>query len=158
MLPTPTTAASLLGVERGPISIALIIFMRLFRRRLKKADLLSHGSQNPTPPHPRTLHNVYNWDLQPGLRGACVCVCVCDSRLLSCPTLSDPMDCSPPGSSVHGILQARILECSCFLLQGIFLTQGWNTGLLHCRQILYHFSYQGREELTFIQFKTVNMS
>ena len=27
----------------------------------------------------------------------------------SCPTLSDPMDCSPPGSSVHGILQARVL-------------------------------------------------
>ena len=28
----------------------------------------------------------------------------------SCPTLCDPMDCSPPGSSIHGILQARILE------------------------------------------------
>ena len=28
----------------------------------------------------------------------------------SCPTLCDPMDCSPPASSVHGILQARILE------------------------------------------------
>ena len=28
----------------------------------------------------------------------------------SCPTLRDPMDCSPPGSSVHGILQARIVE------------------------------------------------
>ena len=28
----------------------------------------------------------------------------------SCPTLWDPMDCSPPGSSVHGILQARMLE------------------------------------------------
>ena len=28
----------------------------------------------------------------------------------SCPTLSDPMDCGPPGSSVHGILQARMLE------------------------------------------------
>ena len=27
-----------------------------------------------------------------------------------CPTLSDPMDCSPPGSSVHGIFQARVLE------------------------------------------------
>ena len=27
-----------------------------------------------------------------------------------CPTLCDPVDCSPPGSSVHGILQARILE------------------------------------------------
>ena len=30
--------------------------------------------------------------------------------LQSCPTLRDPMDCSPPGSSVHGILQARALE------------------------------------------------
>ena len=29
---------------------------------------------------------------------------------LSCLTLCDPMDCSPPGSAVHGILQARILE------------------------------------------------
>ena len=28
----------------------------------------------------------------------------------SCPTASDPMDCSPPGSSAHGIFQARILE------------------------------------------------
>ena len=28
----------------------------------------------------------------------------------SCPTLSDPMDCSPPGSSVHGNFQARVLE------------------------------------------------
>ena len=27
-----------------------------------------------------------------------------------CPTLCDPVDCSPPGSSIHGILQARILE------------------------------------------------
>ena len=29
----------------------------------------------------------------------------------SCPTLHDRMDCSPPGSSVHGIFQARVLEC-----------------------------------------------
>ena len=29
----------------------------------------------------------------------------------SCLTLSDPMDCSPPGSSVHGMFQARVLEC-----------------------------------------------
>ena len=28
----------------------------------------------------------------------------------SCPTLSDPMDCSPPGSLVHGIFQARVLD------------------------------------------------
>ena len=37
-------------------------------------------------------------------------VCVYAKSLQSCPTLWDPMDCSPPGSSVHGILLARILE------------------------------------------------
>ena len=36
--------------------------------------------------------------------------CVCAKSLQSCPSLSDPMDCSPPGSSVPGILQARVLE------------------------------------------------
>ena len=36
--------------------------------------------------------------------------CVCAKPLRSCPTLCNAMDCSPPGSSVHGILQARILE------------------------------------------------
>ena len=36
--------------------------------------------------------------------------CVRAKSLQSCPTLYDPVDCSPPGSSVHGILQARILE------------------------------------------------
>ena len=48
----------------------------------------------------------------------CVCVCVCiyqpcvcvHSIAQSCLTLQDPMDCSPPGSSVHRIFQARILE------------------------------------------------
>ena len=37
----------------------------------------------------------------------CVCVCVVTQ---SCPTICDPVDCSPPGSTVYGILQARILE------------------------------------------------
>ena len=36
-------------------------------------------------------------------------VCVCAKLLQSCLTLGDPMDCKLPGSSVHGILQARIL-------------------------------------------------
>ena len=39
-----------------------------------------------------------------------VCVCVCVKSLQLCPTLCDAVDCSPPGSSVHRILQARILE------------------------------------------------
>ena len=128
-----------------------------------------------------------------------------------CPTLCDPMDCSLPGSSVHGIFQAIVLEWiaisfsrgssqprdrtqvshivdRCFtvwatmavtlkgkwkckslshvwlfailwtmyspwnspgqntglsLLQEIFPAQGWNTGLLPYRQILYHLSHRG---------------
>ena len=59
----------------------------------------------------------------------------------SCLTLCYLMDCSPLGSSVHGILQGRILECSLPLLQGIFLTEGLNLGLLHSRQILYNLSH-----------------
>ena len=39
-----------------------------------------------------------------------IIACVPAKSLQSCLTLCDPMDCSPPGSSVHGILQARILE------------------------------------------------
>ena len=37
----------------------------------------------------------------------------------SCPTLSDSMDCSPPGSSTHGILQARVLEWGAVLVEDI---------------------------------------
>ena len=41
----------------------------------------------------------------------CVCACVCVCLVTqSCPTLCDSVDCSPPGSSVHGFLQAKILE------------------------------------------------
>ena len=54
-----------------------------------------------------------------------------------------PKDDSWPGSSVHGILQERILVGGCHsLLQGIFPTEGSNPGLLHCRKILYHVSHQ----------------
>ena len=50
----------------------------------------------------------------------------------SCPTLCDPMDRSPPGSSVHAISKAKILEwVAIFLVQGIFQTQGSNPRLLH---------------------------
>ena len=38
----------------------------------------------------------------------------------SCPTLSDPMDCSPPGSSIHGIFQARVLECGAIAFSNVF--------------------------------------
>jgi len=52
------------------------------------------------------------------------CVYVC-SVTRSCPTLCNPMDCSPPGSSVHRVFQVGILESVChFLLQRILPTQG----------------------------------
>ena len=62
----------------------------------------------------------------------------------SCPTLCDPMDCSLPCSFVHGIFQAIVLEWAAISFsRGIFLTQGSNLGLLHCRQTLYPLSHQG---------------
>ena len=56
----------------------------------------------------------------------------------SCLTVCHPMDCSLPGSSVCGIFQARLLEwVAISFFQGIFLKQGLNLGLPHCRQMLY---------------------
>ena len=53
-----------------------------------------------------------------------ISLCMCANLLQSCPTLCDSMDCSLPGSSVHGILQTRV-GCHA-LFQGIFPTQGLN--------------------------------
>ena len=60
-----------------------------------------------------------------------------------CPTLCDPMDCSPPGSSVHGIVQARTLEwvATPFSRGSSHVS---NSVLLHCRHILYHLEPPGK--------------
>ena len=69
------------------------------------------------------------------------CVCLV---IQLCPTLCNPMGCSPPGSSVHGDSPGKNTGVGCHaLLQGIFPNQGWNPGLLHCRWILYCLSHQG---------------
>ena len=58
------------------------------------------------------------------VKGLSASECVCSVTQL-CPHLCSPIDCSQPGSSVHGILQAIILEVCChFLLQGISPTSG----------------------------------
>ena len=59
-----------------------------------------------------------------------------------CPTLCDPKDCSPPGSSVHGILQARTLECVAMPLS-IFPTQGLNPDPPALQVDSYQLSHQG---------------
>ena len=62
----------------------------------------------------------------------------------SCPTLCDPMDWSPSGSSVHGDSPGKNTGVGCHaLLQEVFPTQGLNPGLPHCRQIIYPLSPQG---------------
>ena len=59
-------------------------------------------------------------------------------------TLCDLVDCSPPGSSVHGDSPGKNTGVgSHAFLQGIFPTQGSNPGLLHCRWIRYCLSHQG---------------
>ena len=60
------------------------------------------------------------------------------------PTLWDPMDCSPPGFSARGILQARILGWVAISPPaGIFPTQGSSPHLLRCMWILYHWDTKG---------------
>ena len=56
------------------------------------------------PAHPSQIHKGNN-RIQKSVRPTVLCLVA-----QSCLTLCDPMDCSPPGSSVHGIIQARILE------------------------------------------------
>ena len=72
-------------------------------------------------------------DLEKDLRVAC-CL-VSKSR----PTLCSPVDCSPPGSSVHGILQTRLLEQVAIpFSRGLFSNQGSNPLACIGMQILYH--------------------
>ena len=63
---------------------------------------------------------------------------------------------SVTGSSVHGILQERILEWVAIPFSEDFLTQGSNLGLLHCRQILYHLSHLGSMSLS--KLRVVSLS
>ena len=83
------------------------------------------------------------WDEPSPLQKKPVCVVLC-LVAQSCLTLCNPMDYSPPGSSVLGDSPGKNTGVGCHsLLQGIFPTQGSNPGLPHCRRILYWLSHQG---------------
>ena len=69
--------------------------------------------------------------ISPEMGSKCVCMC---SVMSDC----DPVGCSPPGSSVHGISQAKILEQLAISFSGTVPTQKSNPRLLISRQILYH--------------------
>ena len=78
------------------------------------------------------------WFLLYNMNQPCAVLCLVAQ---SCLTLCNPMERSPPGSSVHRDSPGKNTGVGCYvLLQGIFPTQGLNPGLLHCRWILYcHF-------------------
>ena len=71
-------------------------------------------------------------------------------------TFLDPMDCSLPGSSVHGDSLGKNTAVGCHALQGIFPMQGLNPGLPHCRWIVYRLSHQGSPPKLALDPKTVN--
>ena len=71
------------------------------------------------------------------------CIMLLCTVTQSCLTTCNSTGCSLPGSSLHGVLQARILGWMPFPSPGDLLNQGLELGLLHCRQILYHLSHKG---------------
>ena len=77
-----------------------------FRNKIPKLKIKNcHYEQNG--PY---IFLVKKWNLWEATVCVCVCACMCTHTQL-CLTLCNPMDYSPPGSSVHGVFQARILEC-----------------------------------------------
>ena len=148
----PTPGAALVSSASGPqLPSCSGPSQTLFR-------LLSHASSWVVPPRvPLSWHSAQagymsappssNLTPQQGLLGRGHPP-ACPSGLLSalspsvlvaqsCPTLCDPMDGSPWNSPAQNTGVGSLA-----LLQGIFPTQGSNTGLLHCRRILYQLSHQ----------------
>ena len=98
-------------------------------RRAGNYTLPSHSCSQETTPWSGQLENIPR-----------LCLCLVTQ---SCLTLCDPMDCSPPGSSVHGDSPGKTTRVGCHvLLQGIFPTQGLNPGLPRCRWTLYHLNHK----------------
>ena len=100
-----------------------------------------HPPHQPPQPRPTTTttasaENDRSLFSKPGSSSCCLVTQLC-------PTLCDPMDCSPSGTSVHGDSPGKKTGVGYrSLLQGIFPTQGTNSGPPHCRRILYQLSHK----------------
>ena len=78
------------------------------------------------------------------IKGSIYCCC---SVPKLCPTLFNPLDCGPSGFSIHGILQAKLLEWISIPFFRISPTQGSNLHLWHCRQdsfVFFKFKFYWR--------------
>ena len=121
--------------------IGLTIEIHWHRQVFWSLDTLSDKQHHRAQVHvPRE-----DWDLTSMLR------CLVAQ---SCPTLCDPVDCSPPGSSVHGDSQGKDTGVGCHaLLQGIFPTQGLNLGLPHWQADYLPLSYlEGPRTLEWVAY------
>ena len=129
--PPPTcTIIWLTVIPLHPLNCFCSLCGTVFRKVIR--PLWSSCTKLPTPLNTPSLSNM--WQLEPKsyrIKGSlgtqmirlplcvCVCVCVCVCTLSrQCLTLCDPMDYSPPGSSVHGIFPGKNTGAGChFLLQ-----------------------------------------
>ena len=131
------------SIWKSLVSFCLIILFKLFTYMFCLS--ISNSQQNVFPSFfflsssfttyfyiPSFLHvlQLIPFILSVHLTTMCLCAQLC-------PTLYNPMDCSPPGSFCRWDFPGKNTGEGCyFLLQGIFLTQGSNPCLLHCRWIL----------------------
>ena len=122
---------SLVQLFATPCTVAYQVPLSMGFSRQEYGNGLPFPLQEIFPTQGSNLHFL-PWRWTPPLshqRRPRVIECVCTKSLQLWTTLSNPMYCSLPGSSVHGIFQARILEWvarGLLLFQGLFLTQGLN--------------------------------
>ena len=92
------------------------------------------GGRSESDPH--TARARRDWRKRHYCRLVCCCFC---SVAKLCPTLCDPVNCSPPGSSVHGIFQARILKwVTIYFSRESSWPRNPTRVSCICRRILYH--------------------
>ena len=111
----------------GPDALNFVFWMLSFKPALSLSSLWSSRGSLVPPPFLPLVSSAY--------------LCLVAQ---SCLTICNPMDSSPPGSSVHGDSPGKNTGVGCHaLLQGIFRIQRLNPGLPLCMQILCHLSHQG---------------
>ena len=120
----PALAGGLLAT--GPLGKSLNNFLKLHRISCRQGHIASMFCHCEVQRWlPETVHSCQ----QPLLR--CSEDYLWKVKCLS-PTLCDPMDCSLPGSSIHGIFQARVLEWVAIYYSTLRLTLGFWQSPIHC--------------------------
>ena len=111
-----------------PFRICWVLFSFMFSPpQSKLSELEIHVSLSQVTPLPKESGVRYLCSLLGGKR-VCVCVCVCVLVVQSCPILWDPLDCHPPGSSVHGFFQKEYWSGLPFPSPGDFPNPGIEPG------------------------------